>query len=188
MSPATADRIRFKAKLLQPETPLTGVPAFLVLPAEASGKLPTRSALTVEGAINGHAFRAVLQPDGQKSHWLTVTGAMLKGAAAHAGDVVMLDIAPSEKELETRVPADLRKALSAAPKAKALWSRITPVARRDWILWITSAKQAETRARRISNACDMLASGKKRVCCFDRSGFYSKAMTAPKARQQQGAT
>jgi uncharacterized protein YdeI (YjbR/CyaY-like superfamily) len=75
----------------------------------------------------------------------------------------------------------LRKALAAAPKAKASWSDITPVARRDWILWITSAKRPETRARRVANACDMLASGKRRVCCFDRSGFYSKDFCAPKA-------
>ena len=107
---------------------------------------------------------------------------MLKGAAARAGDDVTLEIAPSEKEMETRVPPDLRKALAAAPKAKALWSDITPTARRDWIQWITSAKQAETRARRISNACDMLAGGKKRVCCFDRSGFYAKNMSAPRAK------
>jgi hypothetical protein len=182
MNASTGHRIRFKAKLLHPETPLRGVPAFLVLPPEASGKLPTRSALTVEGTINGHPFRAVLQPDGQKSHWLAVTAAMLKGADASAGDIVLLDIAPSKKELETRLPADLRKALAAAPQAKALWSQITPVARRDWIQWIVSAKQAVTRARRIDNACDMLGSGKKRVCCFDRSGFYSKTMSAPKAR------
>ena len=67
------------------------------------------------------------------------------------------------------------------PKARALWSDITPNARRDWIHWITSAKQEETRARRIKNACSMLAAGKRRVCCFDRSGFYSKSMSAPKA-------
>jgi hypothetical protein len=24
-------------------------------------------------------------------------------------------------------------------------------------------------------------SGKRRVCCFDRSGFYSKSLSAPKA-------
>jgi hypothetical protein len=36
-----------------------------------------------------------------------------------------------------------------------LWSDITPIARRDWIHWITSAKQAETRARRIKNAYSM---------------------------------
>jgi Bacteriocin-protection, YdeI or OmpD-Associated len=61
------------------------------------------------------------------------------------------------------------------------WSDITPNARRDWIHWITSPKQEETRARRIKNACSMLTAGKRRVCCFDRSGFYSKSMSAPKA-------
>src|ERR1700722_9812376 len=43
---------------------------------------------------------------------------------------------------------------------------ITPLARRDWIFSITSAKQPETRQRRIEKACDMLASGKRRLCCF----------------------
>lgn len=45
-----------------------------------------------------------------------------------------------------------------------MWSDITPIARRDWIAWITSAKQPETRARRIQNVCEMLATGKRRVC------------------------
>jgi len=83
--------------------------------------------------------------------------------------------------MEPRMPADLRKALAAAPKARALWLAITAIARRDWIHWIVSAKQAETRARRIENACTMLSAGKRRVCCFDRSGFYSKALSPPKA-------
>jgi hypothetical protein len=176
-----APSIRFNARLLHPEEPAKGA-AFLVLPASASAKLRTRSALTVQGSINGHAFRALLLPDGSKGHWLPVTAAMLKGAAARAGDEVTLEIAPSDKEIESRVPADLRKALAAAPKAIAVWRDITPTARRDWILWITSAKQAQTRTRRVAAACDMLAGGKRRVCCFDRSGFYSKSMSAPKAR------
>lgn len=173
--------IRFKAQVLQAEGAARGRSAFLVLPPAASAKLPTRNALTVEGTINGHALRALLQPDGQKGHWLELTPAMLKGAGAKIDDLVSLEVAPSEREIEARVPADLRKALAAAPKAKQAWTGITPVARRDFIQWITTAKQAETRARRIANGCDMLAKGKRRVCCFDSSGFYSKAFGAPKA-------
>lgn len=70
---------------------------------------------------------------------------------------------------ELKEPADLRKALAAAPEAHALWKTLTRVARRDFIRWITSAKQAETRARRLANACDMICKGKRRVCCFDTS-------------------
>ena len=114
----------------------------------------------IEGTINGFPFQATLEPDGQKSHWLKVDRKLSKSAGADAGDIVTLEIAPAGKDTEPEVPTDLRKALAADPKARALWSDITPNARRDWIHWITSAKQPETRARRIKNACSMLAAGK----------------------------
>jgi hypothetical protein len=155
---------------------------FLTLPKTASAKLPSRGMTAIEGSINGFPFQATLEPDGQKSHWLKVDRKLRQVAGAEAGDFVTLEIAPAAEEPEPTVPADLRKALAAAaPKARALWSDITPNARRDWIHWITSAKQEETRTRRIKNACSMLAAGKRRVCCFDRSGFYSKSLSAPKA-------
>jgi hypothetical protein len=188
----TASTIRFKAKLLrsamEPAHPRADQHAktdswtFLILPKNASAKLPSRGITAIEGTINGHAFQAVLEPDGQKSHWLKVDRKLSEAVGAEAGDVVTLEIAPTAEEPEPTVPADLKKALAvAARKARALWSDITPIARRDWIHWITSAKQPETRARRIKNACSMLAAGKRRPCCFDRSGFYSKSLSAPKA-------
>jgi hypothetical protein len=136
---------------------------------------------TTEGTINGHPFRATLEPDGQRGHWLKVSRKIREAAGADVGDVVTLEITSAGEEPEPRVPADLRKALATAPKARALWSDITPIARRDWIHWITSAKRPETRARRIDNACEMLGAGKRRVCCFDRSGFYSKSFGSPEA-------
>src|SRR5216110_2411769 len=178
-----ASKIRFKAKLLRPaESGNADSWTFLILPKNASAKLPSRGMTAIEGTINGVAFQAALEPDGQKSHWLRVDRKLSKSAGAEAGDIVTLEIAPAGKETEPEVPTDLKKALAAAaPKARAVWSDITPNARRDWIHWITSAKQAETRARRIKNACSMLAAGKRCVCCFDRSGFYSKSLSAPKA-------
>jgi len=187
----TKTTIRFKAKLLRPAMEPARPRAdqrekanswtFLILPKNASAKLPSRGVTAIQGTINSIPFQAVLEPDGQKSHWLRVDRKLSEAARADADDVVTLEIAPAAKELEPEVPADLRKALgAAAPNARKLWSDITPNARRDWIHWITSAKQEETRTRRIKNACSMLAAGKRRVCCFDRSGFYSKSMSAPK--------
>jgi hypothetical protein len=178
-----ASKIRFKAKLFRPaKSEKADSWTFLILPKNASAKLPSRGMTAIEGTINGFAFQATLEPDGQKSHWLKVNRKLSKAARAEAGDIVTLEITPAGKNTEPEVPTDLRKALAAAaPKARALWSDITPNARRDWIHWITSPKQPETRARRIKNACSMLAAGKRRVCCFDRSGFYSKSLSAPKA-------
>ncbi len=178
-----ASKIRFTAKLLRPETTEKSVTwTFLTLPAKASGQLPSRGMMAVEGTLNDVPFAAMLEPDGQKSHWLKVERKTRDAARANAGDIVTLEIAPAAEEPEPQVPANLRQALAAAaPKAQAVWKDITPMARRDWIHWITSAKQAETRERRLQTACSMLASGKRRPCCFDRSGFYSKSLSAPKA-------
>jgi translation initiation factor IF-1 len=177
-----APKIRFKATLCRPATEKSASWSFVILPKVASKKLPTRSMTAVEGTMNGHPFQAVLEPDGQQSHWLKVNRKMREAARVEPGDVVTLEITPAKEEPETKMPADLRKALAGAvPKARAVWADITPIARRDWIHWILSAKQEETRARRVRNACSMLATGKRRVCCFDRSGFYSKSMSAPTA-------
>ena len=109
---------------------------------------------------------------------------MREAAGAQAGDIVTLEIAPVApgREPEPNVPADLRKGLAAATaKAKEVWSDITPMARRDFVHWVVSAKQAETRARRVEKACDMLAKGKRRPCCFDRSGMYDNSLSCPVA-------
>ena len=163
----TKSTIRFSAKLLRPKaTEKIGSWTFLTLPKNGSAKLPSRGMTMVEGTINGFPFRAALEPNGKESHWLRVNKAMHDAAGADAGDTVTVEITRAGEEPETRVPMDLRKALAAAPLAQALWADITPIARRDWILWISSAKQPETRRRRIEKACAMLASGKRRVCCF----------------------
>src|SRR5438034_5030344 len=91
---------------------------------------------------------------------------------------------PAREESEARVPTDLRKALAAAPTAKAQWRDLTPIARRDFISWIDSAKQPETRRRRIEKACSMLVAGKRRPCCYSIVSFnlYTALAAVPKAK------
>jgi hypothetical protein len=75
-------------------------------------------------------------------------------------------------------------AWAGRPKEPLAWSEPESArsgARRDGIHWIVSAKQAETRAHRVENACGPLAAGKRRVCCLGRSGFFSKSLSAPEA-------
>src|SRR5271169_1628246 len=160
----TKSTIRFSAKLFRPKaTEKIGSWTLLTLPKNASAKLPSRGVTMIEGTINGFPFRAALEPDGKGSHCLKVNQAMRDAAGADAGDTVTTEITRVGEEPEIRVPMDLRQALAAAPLARALWAEITPMARRDWILWLSSGKQPETRRIRIEKACDMLASGKRRV-------------------------
>lgn len=171
--------IRCKATLLRPASPKNASWRFLRLPPAASAKLPSRGMVAVDGTLAGHAFTATLEPDGEGGHWLKLPRALHEAAGVADGAEVQLTLAPAKKEPEPRLPPDLRKALAGAPEALAQWKSITPAARRDFIRWLGTAKQAETRERRIRNACDMLAAGKRRICCFDRSGIYGKGMAAP---------
>lgn len=178
-----AGTVQFKAKLLRPAAPRGAAWTFLVLPKAASAKLPTRAMVSVEGTLGGASFEATLEPDGQGSHWLKVPKTLREAAGAEPGDIVALEIAPSAKQLEPEVPKDLRDALKAHPGAKATWDATTTTARRDWIAWMTSGKQAATRDKRRNAAIDMLEHGKKRVCCFDRSGMYGDNFSAPEAAE-----
>ena len=93
---------------------------------------------------------------------------------------------PAGKEPEARVPADLRKTFAADLTAKAKWDDLTPIARRDFISWIESAKQVETRKRRIERACSMLKAGKRRPCCYTIVSFdlFTALKASPKAKAQ----
>ena len=84
------------------------------------------------------------------------------------------------------VPTDLRKVLAADPKTNAKWKDLTPIARSDFILWINEAKQAKTRELRIKRVPSMLASGKRRPCCFAvvPMDLYKALGANPKAKAQ----
>ena len=160
----TAATIRFGAKLIAPKPANGGAWSVLTLPKNASAEL--RGVTKVEGIINGYPFGMALESDGKGGHWLKVSEALRAAAGVEDGEAVTVEITRVGDEPETRVPKDFRDALATVLRAEELWGEITPMARRDWILWIITAKQLETRQIRIEKACDMLASGKRRVCCF----------------------
>lgn len=71
-----------------------------------------------------------------------------------------------KKGLAHKTPTDLARALQGAPKAQATWNDITPLARSEWICWVTSGKKVETRGIRIEKTLSKLAGGMRRPCCF----------------------
>ncbi|MFA5946851.1 MAG: YdeI/OmpD-associated family protein [Patescibacteria group bacterium] len=64
------------------------------------------------------------------------------------------------------MPPDLGKALMADKKALAAWEDITPLARNEWICWVTFVKQEETRKDHVKRTVTELKEGKRRPCCW----------------------
>ena len=65
-----------------------------------------------------------------------------------------------------KLPSDFRRAIESDIAAKGLWAEITPLARNEWICWVTSAKKEETRKRRIEVGLDKMRGGMRRPCCW----------------------
>ena len=65
-----------------------------------------------------------------------------------------------------KMPDDLKKAIVSDKKVLALWHGITPLARNEWICWVTSGAKAETRVKRIKVGMDKMQRGERRPCCW----------------------
>src|SRR5580704_18336961 len=82
-----ASTIRFDAALYTIDNR-----TILRLPQKASGKLPSRGQVAVQGTINGHGFQTVLEPDGNFGHWMRIDGKLQKATALGAGDTATLEV------------------------------------------------------------------------------------------------
>jgi uncharacterized protein YdeI (YjbR/CyaY-like superfamily) len=63
---------------------------------------------------------------------------------------------------------DFATALDAHPAAKATLDGFSPSARRDYLEWVSEAKQEATRAKRIATAVEWLSEGKKRHWKYEK--------------------
>lgn len=63
---------------------------------------------------------------------------------------------------EIPMPDDFAARLVDSSRALATFDALAPSHRREYLEWITDAKRAETRVRRIQQAIEWLAEGKKR--------------------------
>ena len=72
----------------------------------------------------------------------------------------------TEKENLHKLPADFSKAINSDAKVRKFWKEITPLAKNEWICWVTSGKKEETRNIRIKKAISKLSGGMRRPCCW----------------------
>ena len=67
-----------------------------------------------------------------------------------------------------KTPAYLAAALKKNPAARATFEAFPPSHRREYIEWITDAKQEATRDRRIAQALEWIAAGKSRNWKYEK--------------------
>ena len=78
---------------------------------------------------------------------------------------------PKPKPAAARIidePEDFRSALGTKSAAAEYWNGLAPSHRYEYLEWITEAKRDETRAKRIGQAVEWLAEGKRRNWKYER--------------------
>lgn len=64
------------------------------------------------------------------------------------------------------VPEDIKKTLISDTRALAAWEDLTPLARNEWICWVTFVKKEETRKEHVTRLIKEIKEGKRRPCCW----------------------
>lgn len=81
-------------------------------------------------------------------------------ALTDAGDRPARPKATPKPEIEA--PPELEAALSANPAARTVFDGFPPSGRREYAEWVVEAKRPETRDKRIAQAVEWMADGKRR--------------------------
>lgn len=77
----------------------------------------------------------------------------------------MIQIAIEEGVVH-KVPDDLKEVLLSKTELLEKWNKLTPLARNEWICWVTIVKQEKTRKEHIQRLSKEIIEGKKRPCCW----------------------
>jgi uncharacterized protein YdeI (YjbR/CyaY-like superfamily) len=65
-----------------------------------------------------------------------------------------------------QIPQDLQKILNNNQALLEKWNNLTPLARNEWICWLTIVKKPETRQNHLERLQQEVLEGKKRPCCW----------------------
>ncbi len=64
------------------------------------------------------------------------------------------------------LPKDLNTTLKTNKTLQTAWQTLTPLAKNEWICWLTLVKKPLTRKQHLSRLVSDLNHGKRRPCCW----------------------
>ena len=126
-----------------------------VVAALGSGKRPA-----VRITVGRHTYRTTVAPMGGR-YFVPLSAENREAAGVVAGQDVEVAIEPDLEAREISAPSDLAEALKSNPSATATFDKLSYTHRKEWVLWIESSRQPETRRTRLEKTVAALAEGKR---------------------------
>ena len=135
--------------------------AYVSIPYDVQEVYGTRGQVRVKATFDGHPYRGILSNMGTGCHIIGLRKDIRQTIGKQVGDKVKVEIEQDFEERIVELPADLKKELSKSKKALEFFESLSFTNRKEYALWISSAKREETRQKRLSEIVPRLLNGKK---------------------------
>jgi hypothetical protein len=149
----------FSAKLENPDPKMDA--AFVSIPFDVEKMYGTKGQVKVKATFDGHPYRGILANMGTGCHVILVRKDVRKAIGKNVGDVVEVSIEPDKEPRIVEVPPELRAALARNKKAAEFFNDLSYTNRKEYAVWVGSARKAETKTKRVDEAVRKLIGGKK---------------------------
>jgi hypothetical protein len=148
--------LRFEAVLEANDT--TSV--FVILPTRIAAALGPKKRAPVKVTINKYTYPTTVAVYGGKS-LLGLRKEVRDAAGVSAGQRVTVLVEPDLDPRVVEVPTEVKKVLGRDRAAKAAFEKLSYTNQKEYVNWVTTAKQEETRRNRLERMPSMLREGKK---------------------------
>lgn len=149
----------FTAKLEKSEDGMDT--AFIRIPFNVEKTYGTKGQVKVKASFDGHLYRGVIANMGTGCHIIGVRKDIRAAIGKQVGENVVVTIEKDTEERIVEIPDDLKLALTKSKKAEAFYNTLSYTNRKEYAVWVSSAKKPETREKRVAESIKKLLAGKK---------------------------
>lgn len=135
--------------------------AFISIPFNVEKVYGTKGQVKVKVTFDGHPYRGVIANMGTGCHILGVRKDIRAAIGKMVGDTVLVELQKDTEERIVEMPEDLQQALAKSKKAREFYESLSFTNRKEYAVWVISAKRAETREKRLAETIEKLLAGKK---------------------------
>ena len=134
--------------------------SYVEFPHDVKELFGKRGDVRVKTLINGVAADRALMPTKSGYHIIVMGGDLRKKAGIkRPGDMVTIELWLDPEPDRIDIPEELAETLDFIPEMKAAWDQLKPGMKRSMCYWVSSAKTAPTRAKRIAELLRRFESG-----------------------------
>jgi len=134
--------------------------AFVDLPFDVE-KTFNKKRVKIVATFDGVSYRGSLVRYGSPDYFLLIRKDIRAQIGKEAGDMVEVTIVEDTAPRVVEVPDDFQKLLDENLTEKAFFEKLSYTHKKEYVNWITDAKRAETRVRRMNKAIELMKDGKK---------------------------